>query len=300
MAAPATGPAIPSTGGLPPPHARSSSAPPAATATSPTTIEHVAECTYEFLLAEILQWVERDEKRIAEEARRLHLAAQDGGGSGGGGGGGDGSGYGADGEGGAAAASDASKSTNDEAAAAVMAAERSAARIERMGYDVGYRLCERLAQHRPLLGPGSPSPESGSADNAPSSNAAVNTGGVGSNPIIMGGGGHHTVMDPKTQLEAVKFLCKEFWTEVFRKQIDKLQTNHRGVFVLKDQELKWLRRLPPDEESARVGAIRILAFPCGLIRGALACLGLSGAVVSCDFLADGRTMASCSFNIKVK
>ena len=104
----------------------------------------------------------------------------------------------------------------------------------------------------------------------------------------------------KAQLEAVKFLCKEFWTEVFRKQIDKLQTNHRGVFVLKDQELKWLRRLPPDEESARVGAIRILAFPCGLIRGALACLGLSGAVVSCDFLADGRTMASCSFNIKVR
>jgi hypothetical protein len=93
---------------------------------------------------------------------------------------------------------------------------------------------------------------------------------------------------------------KEFWTEVFRKQIDKLQTNHRGVFVLKDLELKWLRRLPPDEESARVGAIRILAFPCGLIRGALACLGLGGAVVSCDFLADGKTMASCSFNIKVK
>eukprot|EP00804_Cyclotella_cryptica_P016104 CCRYP_004221-RA/>CCRYP_004221-RA protein AED:0.27 eAED:0.27 QI:0/0.5/0.33/1/0.5/0.33/3/187/147 len=147
-----------------------------------------------------------------------------------------------------------------------MAAERSAARIERMGYDVGYRLCERLAQHRPLWGRGR----------------------------------LRRSMDPKTQLEAVKFLCKEFWTEVFRKQIDKLQTNHRGVFVLKDLELKWLRRLPPDEESARVGAIRMLAFPCGLIRGALACLGLGGAVVSCDFLADGKTMASCSFNIKVK
>jgi hypothetical protein len=192
------------------------------------------------------------------------------------------------------------KSDDDEdvAAAAIMAAERSAARIERMGYDVGYRLCERLAQHRPLLGPGSPSPETGAVD-VPPSIAASATTAVGG-PIVMGGGGHHTVMDPKTQLEAVKFLCKEFWTEVFRKQIDKLQTNHRGVFVLKDQELKWLRRLPPDEESARVGAIRILAFPCGLIRGALACLGLSGAVVSCDFLADGKTMASCSFNIKVK
>ena len=180
----------------------------------------------------------------------------------------------------------------EEAAAAVMAAERSAARIERMGYDVGYRLWERLAQHRPLLGRGSASREVGDGGGG---------GNIGGNKRLgMGGGGHHTVMDPKTQLEAVKFLCKEFWMEVFRKQIDKLQTNHRGVFVLKDLELKWLRRLPPDEESARVGAIRILAFPCGLIRGALACLGLSGAVVSCDFLADGKSMASCSFNIKVK
>ena len=235
--------------------------------------------------------MERDEKRIAEEARRLA----------------------------AVAAKHSTTTTDDqqqvetttmedddvnnvegkskeEAAAAVMAAERSAARIERMGYDVGYRLCERLAQHRPLLGPGSPSPE------ADSSVGTATDGAVpgGNNPIIMGGGGHSTTMDAKTQLEAVKFLCKEFWTEVFRKQIDKLQTNHRGVFVLKDLELKWLRRLPPDEESARVGAIRILAFPCGLIRGALACLGLNGAVVSCDFLADGRTMSSCSFNIKVK
>lgn len=246
---------------------------------------HVSESAYEFLLAEILQWVERDEKRIADEARRLAAAVaakqsstsageqQN-----------DNNNY----------ADNAEGNSKEEAAAAVMAAERSAARIERMGYDVGYRLCERLAQHRPLLGPGSPSPE---ADN--SAGVVTDIAG-GNNPIIMGGGGHNTIMDPKTQLEAVKFLCKEFWTEVFRKQIDKLQTNHRGVFVLKDLELKWLRRLPPDEESARVGAIRILAFPCGLIRGALACLGLNGAVVSCDFLADGKTMASCSFNIKVK
>ncbi|KAL9180279.1 hypothetical protein ACHAXT_008249 [Thalassiosira profunda] len=289
MAAPVTSPAPSAAGGLPPPHTRASSAPPSAAAPpAATEHEHVAECAYEYLLAEILQWIERDEKRIAEEARR---AAQEVGG------GGDGKGGGGDSQ------SGSDSPSADEAAAAVMAAERSAARIERMGYDVGYRLCERLAQHRPLLGPGSPSPETGASDPAmggASGGAASGGGAPGNNPIIMGGGGHNTVMDPKTQLEAVKFLCKEFWTEVFRKQIDKLQTNHRGVFVLKDQELKWLRRLPPDEESARVGAIRILAFPCGLIRGALACLGLSGAVVSCDFLADGRTMASCSFNIKVK
>ena len=110
----------------------------------------------------------------------------------------------------------------------------------------------------------------------------------------------HTIMDAKTQLEAVKFLCKEFWSTIFNKQIDKLQTNHRGVFVLKDLDVKWLRRLPPNEEMARVGAIRLLAFPCGLIRGALSCLGLKGAIVSCDFLADGKSMSCCSFNIKVK
>ena len=63
------------------------------------------------------------------------------------------------------------------------------------------------------------------------------------------------------QLEAVKFLCKEIWTEVFRKQIDKLQTNHRGVFVLKDNELLWLKRLPSEDETARVAAIKMLAFP---------------------------------------
>mmetsp|Transcript_16540 Transcript_16540/g.29867 ORF Transcript_16540/g.29867 Transcript_16540/m.29867 type:complete len:186 (+) Transcript_16540:48-605(+) len=138
---------------------------------------------------------------------------------------------------------------------AIFAAEMAAAKLERMGYSVGYRLCERLAQYK-----------------------------------TFGGDSH---------LEAVKFLCKEFWMAVFRKQIDKLQTNHRGVFVLKDLELLWLTRLPPNQEKARVGAIQLLAFPCGLVRGALANLGIP-AVVSCDFLADGQHMAACSFNIKVK
>ena len=53
------------------------------------------------------------------------------------------------------------------------------------------------------------------------------------------------------------------------------------------------------QERSRVAAIRLLAFPCGVIRGALANLGIP-AVVSCDFLADGQNMAACSFNIKVK
>jgi hypothetical protein len=283
-----------------------------ATTVVPVT-EHVAECSYEFLLSEILLWVERTEKVDAAKAMNIRNSItknsstasqqqqqqQQGGGS--------------SSSGVRNAKNDANNNNNDNTNeektmtnASIMAAERSAARIERMGYDVGYRLCERLAQHRPLLGPGSPSPEvvNLSPSNPPPLPPNIEHRGQlvidRSTPLVIGGGMVHTIMDSKTQLEAVKFLCKEFWSTIFNKQIDKLQTNHRGVFVLKDLDVKWLRRLPPNEEMARVGAIRLLAFPCGLIRGALSCLGLKGAIVSCDFLADGKSMSCCSFNIKVK
>ena len=148
----------------------------------------------------------------------------------------------------------------------VMIAENAAAKMERMGYDVGYRLSERLVQNKQMT--------------------PVTQNNKDPSPAML-------------QLEAMKFICKEFWTEVFRKQIDKLQTNHRGVFVLKDLQFRWLQRLPGDVELARIMAIKILAYPCGLVRGALANLGIV-AVVSCDFLADGKNMSACSFNIKVK
>ena len=148
---------------------------------------------------------------------------------------------------------------------AIFAKEMAAAKMERMGYSVGFRLCERLSQNR----------------------------------IFSAGGKDPTSIAAAAQLEAVKFLCKEVWIEVFRKQIDKLQTNHRGVFVLKDMKLRWLEGLPVNRENSRITAIQMLAFPCGIVRGALANLGIP-AVVSCDFLADGQNMAACSFNVKIK
>ena len=157
--------------------------------------------------------------------------------------------------------------TTDDEAARTVAAEMAAAKLERMGAAVGYRFTERLAESKTW--------NAGTANQEAAARTAAQ------------------------QLEAVKFLCKEVWMEIFAKQIDKLQTNHRGVFVLKDLELTWLTRFPATHEGSRVAAIRLLAFPCGVIRGALANLGIP-AVVSCDFLADGQTMAACSFNIKVK
>ncbi len=44
-------------------------------------------------------------------------------------------------------------------------------------------------------------------------------------------------------LEIVKFICKEFWEIVFKKKIDKLQTNHKGVFVLSDLKFKWVEKV---------------------------------------------------------
>ncbi|XLT36107.1 hypothetical protein HN873_067399, partial [Arachis hypogaea] len=44
-------------------------------------------------------------------------------------------------------------------------------------------------------------------------------------------------------LEAIKFICKDFWTELFKKQIDNLKTNHRGTFVLQDNKFPWLERI---------------------------------------------------------
>lgn len=123
-------------------------------------------------------------------------------------------------------------------------------------------------------------------------------------------------------LDLMKFICKEFWEEVFRKkvslhsfyhnahshclyssfvffclscQIDKLQTNHRGVFVLSDTKFKWLERYSSDDIESKQAAERLLHFPCGMLRGALANLGVL-ALVNADF----NTLPACTFNIRVK
>jgi len=38
----------------------------------------------------------------------------------------------------------------------------------------------------------------------------------------------------KDELETMKFVCKEVWNVVYKKQIDNLRTNHHGVYNLHD------------------------------------------------------------------
>ncbi|KAG6520669.1 hypothetical protein ZIOFF_017729 [Zingiber officinale] len=110
----------------------------------------------------------------------------------------------------------------------------------------------------------------------------------------------YTVERPRfsDHLEAIKFICKEFWSELFKKQIDNLKTNHRvGTFVLQDNKFRWFTRVlidPSSEDneasqgSSSEATSMLLHFPCGIIRGALSNVG-----ISCAVSADASNLPSC-------
>ena len=115
--------------------------------------------------------------------------------------------------------------TSSDEESSIFAAEMAAAKVERMGYSVGFRLCERLAQNKTF-------------------------GAVVSNNYNQQS---QSQPDPAqavaaSQLEAVKFLCKEFWMEVFRKQIE----NHNSPlleFLNLPRHLERVHRGMPVSES---------------------------------------------------
>lgn len=47
----------------------------------------------------------------------------------------------------------------------------------------------------------------------------------------------------KDELETLKFICTDFWTSVYKKQIDNLRTNHQGVYVLQDNAFRFLNKI---------------------------------------------------------
>uniref|UniRef100_A0A7C8YK91 Trafficking protein particle complex subunit 6B n=1 Tax=Opuntia streptacantha TaxID=393608 RepID=A0A7C8YK91_OPUST len=109
-------------------------------------------------------------------------------------------------------------------------------------------------------------------------------------------------------LEAIKFICKDFWSEIFKKQIDNLKTNHRGTFVLQDNRFRWLSHISLDpspegsdasaslaENKVAQAASMHLYFPCGIIRGALTNLG-----IPCAVSADISNLPACSFVVRIK
>ncbi|KAI1333765.1 transport protein particle component [Xylariaceae sp. FL0016] len=80
-------------------------------------------------------------------------------------------------------------------------------------------------------------------------------------------------------LDAIKFVCKDLWMLVFKKQVDNLKTNHRGVYVLTDNSFRPLSRMSTDAGGQAVARAQpFLWFPCGILRGALAAMGITATV----------------------
>lgn len=112
----------------------------------------------------------------------------------------------------------------------------------------------------------------------------------------------------------IKFVCKDLWTLAFRKQVDNLKTNHRGVYVLTDNAFRPFSRMSaeaggqavlraqpvwdflfvPGTLITPIGSFffflssffgkltsevdQFLWFPCGIVRGALAAMGINATV----------------------
>lgn len=96
-------------------------------------------------------------------------------------------------------------------------------------------------------------------------------------------------------LDVMKYMCKEVWFGVFGRQIDKLQTNHRGTFVLKDFQFRWLSRVSCAREDEKDEyTARLLLFACGVVRGALANLGVVAQVTA------SAAYPACSFSVQLQ
>ncbi|XP_028817924.1 trafficking protein particle complex subunit 6B, like [Denticeps clupeoides] len=98
----------------------------------------------------------------------------------------------------------------------------------------------------------------------------------------------------KDDLDIMKFVCKDFWTNVFRKQIDNLRTNHQGTYVLQDNKFALLTQISSGKQYLEE-APKFLAFSCGLLRGALSNLGLESVVT-----AEVSLMPACKFQVVIQ
>lgn len=100
----------------------------------------------------------------------------------------------------------------------------------------------------------------------------------------------------REELEIMKFICTDFWKYIYEKQIDTLRTNNQGTYVLTDNLFKPLTFFGSDgvDQYYPITA-RFIAYPCGLIRGALSAMGVRSTVS-----AKTTSMTSCVFEIIVE
>lgn len=106
------------------------------------------------------------------------------------------------------------------------------------------------------------------------------------------------------RLDCIKFVCKDLWFKLFKKPVDNLKTNHRGVFVLLDSSFRWTSRIdqtrPPSSSSAEsatspsIPPAMFAALACGILQGSLHALG-----VHCVVSADLQKLPACTFTLRI-
>lgn len=96
-------------------------------------------------------------------------------------------------------------------------------------------------------------------------------------------------------LDIIKFICKDLWAICWDKQVDNLRTNHRGVYVLQDNTFKPISRFSSWEgrPDATRRARLYVAMSAGILRGALARLGIQAVVVP------EVNLPQCTFQVKL-
>ncbi|ODV82273.1 transport protein particle 33 kDa subunit [Suhomyces tanzawaensis NRRL Y-17324] len=120
-------------------------------------------------------------------------------------------------------------------------------RVEAYGYTLGLKLAELLLYKNTRF---------------------AGTGGPGSKIVDI--------------LDIMKFVCRDVWKCLYNKQMDNLRTNHRGTFVLVDNNYKLISSLSsPKGIHDTVSKAKVhLWFPCGIIRGILKSFGVDGNVTA--------------------
>nr|XP_029716071.1 trafficking protein particle complex subunit 6b isoform X2 [Aedes albopictus] len=97
----------------------------------------------------------------------------------------------------------------------------------------------------------------------------------------------------KDELDTMKFICTDFWSSIYKKQIDNLRTNHQGVYVLQDNAFRFLTRLSSSSQYLE-HAPKFVGIYVRVGAGSLANLGITSTVT-----AEVQTMPSCKFHIQV-
>lgn len=105
------------------------------------------------------------------------------------------------------------------------------------------------------------------------------------------------------ELDIIKFICKDFWSYCFNKpQCDKLQTNHKGTYVIHDFNHSWINKisgkpthLTNNFDHLIPVALLYLNLAAGVMKGALKNLG-KNTLVNVEIVSYPHCM--CTFLFK--